>query len=217
MAMDPLLLDLVGAAALAVTASTVVPQTVRLLRTRDSAGVSPTWTALGAVSAAFWTAYLVQGRLWWPAVADAAAGLSYVLALTVLHRQGVRVRRSLVVGAAWGAAFLGAGAIGGWPAVGALLGVAFAVQVTPSLWTAYRTEQPTGAALATWRLVVAEGVLWGLYGLGVADHAVVAFGVIAVLAGTAMVLRIRSTHRGREPVAVPEDAGRLVRGSDQPT
>lgn len=38
----------------------------------------------------------------------------------------------------------------------ALLTAAFILQVTPSLWTAYRTLHPTGVSCRTWLLILGE-------------------------------------------------------------
>ena len=43
-----------------------------------------------------------------------------------------------------GFVFAAAGAVAGQAGLGALLTAAFLLQVTPSLWTAYRTARPTG-------------------------------------------------------------------------
>lgn len=189
-------IDLLGAVALVVTASTVVPQLLRLVREASVAGVSPSWTALGTVSTGVWTIYLVQGRLWWPAVADAMCCLSYATTWRLLGRRGVDLRLSLVVATSWLTAFVVAHLGGGRGAVGTVLGLSFVVQVSPSVWSAYRTPRPVGASTVTWLLVGLEGGLWGAYGFLLHDRAVLVFGAVAFGASILMVPRLVLTRRG---------------------
>ncbi len=186
-----LIVEGVGAAALAASATAVVPQTVRMVRVQSTAGVSPVWAMLGAVSTAVWSGYTAAVGLWWATVADAIACVSYLSAVRVLAGQGVSPR--LGAGAAWAAVF-GLGYVaGGLPGVGAVLAVAFVIQVSPSIWTAYRQSDLRGASALTWYLTALEGGLWLLYGAAEDDAAVTTFGVIAVVAGALMVARIHST------------------------
>ena len=187
------MLDLLGAVALLVTAIAVIPQTVRLLRVGSTQGVSPTWAMLGAVSTAVWTAYTAARGLWWASVADALSCGGYVVTVVLLARHGEPAR--ILAGLGWFAVFVAAGLVARLDGVGAVLAVAFIVQVTPSLWTAYRTLDLVGASLATWLLVFVEGVLWFAYGIGVADGAVIAFGAIAATTGILMSLRIGRLRR----------------------
>ena len=59
-----------------------------------------------------------------------------------------------------GFVFAAAGAVAGQAGLGALLTAAFVLQVTPSLWTAYRTARPTGISSGTWLLIPgASGII----------------------------------------------------------
>ena len=183
------LIEVIGAAALIVTATAVLPQTVRMVRIRSTEGVSPLWAMLGAVSTAVWTAYTAARGLWWATAADALACLSYLSAVVVLARQGVPAR--LLAGAAWFAVFVLAFFVADLAGVGIVLSFAFIVQVSPSVWTAYRQDSLLGASQTTWVLTFCEGILWLAYGAVKGDLAVVAFGTIAAIAGALMVGRIR--------------------------
>ena len=55
-----------------------------------------------------------------------------------LVRFGGRAGAAVVGGTAWAVLLTGVTLIGGWSALGAVLGVSYAVQVAPSLWTAWR-------------------------------------------------------------------------------
>jgi hypothetical protein len=63
--------------------------------------------------------------------------------------------------------------------------------VAPSIWTAYGSSDLLGASVVTWRLTLAEGLLWFAYGSAKGDAAVVAFGLFAAIAGVLMISRIR--------------------------
>jgi uncharacterized protein with PQ loop repeat len=192
--------EFVGAAAMVVTAVAVLPQLVRILRVRSTAGVSPVWAMLGVVSTGAWTAYTAARGLWWATLADALSCLAYTAAVVVLARNGVRPR--YVAGALWLCVFIVSYVVGGLSGVGAVLAVAFLIQVAPSIWTAYQSEDLRGASLGTWLLTCTEGALWGFYGLVKGDLAVLAFGLFAVFASLLMILRIRWWGRQRSSPAM---------------
>ena len=86
-------------------------------------------------------------------------------------------------------ALAAAAVTGGSTAIAAVLAIAFAVQVTPAVWSVYRTASPTGVARVTWVLVGVESLLWGAYGLGHGDPANISFGVVGALAAVAILAR----------------------------
>jgi hypothetical protein len=97
--------------------------------------------------------------------------------------------------------------------LGALLTVAFAVQVAPSIWTAYRTERPTGISAGTWLLILGELCCWLTFGLYKSDPRLITLGLSGATASALMLARILAT--GREPVQPaldevrrPPDVGR---------
>lgn len=192
------LVEVVGALALSATAVAVVPQIRRVVRTGTTAGVSPDWALLGAISTAGWTAYTALRGLWWTTAADALACGSYVVTLVVLARRSAPPR--WLAGAAWAGLFPLAWVVGGLDLVGTLLSIAFLVQITPSLAVAYRHRALDGVSAPTWALIGAEGSLWLVYGAAKADAAVTAFGGIALAASGAMLARLWSVRR---PAARP--------------
>jgi len=163
------IVEVVGAGALVVTATAVIPQTVRMIKVRSTAGVSPVWAMLGAVSTGVWTAYTAARGLWWATVADSLACLSYLSSVIVLARHGVRPR--IVAGVSWLGVFALAYTAADLAGVGTVLAFAFIVQVAPSIWTAYRSSDLLGVSIVTWRLTFAEGVLWFIYGWAKDDAA----------------------------------------------
>jgi uncharacterized protein with PQ loop repeat len=204
-------IESVDAATLAALLATVVsiactwPQVVRIRRTGDIAGVSITAAMLTVCSELGWTAYL-GGEGLWSAVPEGAFNIAAnsLLAVAVV-RAGGSARAACGVAASWLAVLVAARAFGGPAALAALLGAAYAVQLTPAVITAWRTWSPSGIAVPTWTLRLTEAVLWGLYGHVRSDLPLVLFGIFGTVESCAVLLRKRVT-RHRPPaveVAAP--------------
>jgi hypothetical protein len=120
----------------------------------------------------------------------------------MLARRGAAGRKALLCVCGWAAALGIAGAAGGRAGLGTLLAAATIVQVTPSVWTAYRTAAPTGISRATWALVLGELSCWLAFGLGHADGRLITLGATGVAAAILMLLRAGRGRR-RQPPADP--------------
>ena len=92
--------------------------------------------------------------------------------------------------------------------LGTLLTAAFILQVTPSVWTAYRTPRPTGVSAGTWLLILGELSCWLAFGLHKADPRLVTLGAIGVTASLLMLARIRQASRTRQ--AAPTHGNRTA-------
>ena len=92
--------------------------------------------------------------------------------------------------------------------LGALLTGAFVVQVTPSIWTAYRTPRPTGISSGTWFLILGELSCWLTFGLYQSDPRLITLGVTGVMASALMLARIHRTGQQERSRSAP--AGDLV-------
>jgi hypothetical protein len=97
---------------------------------------------------------------------------------------------------AWAGLLAAAAIVGGRIGLGTLLAAASIVQVTPSLWTAYRTAQPTGISQGTWALVFGELSCWFTFGLWKTDPRLIILGATGVLASLLMLARTVSTGPG---------------------
>lgn len=196
--------DLVAAVATVVAGVSLVPQIVKLIRTGDRAGVSPTWPAIGAVTNGAWTVYLGVQGLWWATPSTALMTVFYGAVLYRLGRMGSPLGAPVTRGLVLAAAYSAITAVGGWTALGLVLGFSLVLQITPSIWTAYRTRVPSGIAAGTWWLAGFEGSLWGYYGWWYADLPIVIFAIVAVVGSTFMLARFYATrHRWeRVPAAV---------------
>lgn len=101
----------------------------------------------------------------------------------------------------WATVIVASLVLGGRTALGTLLTGAFVLQVTPSIWTAYRVEQPTGVARGTWLLVLGELTCWLTFGVHRSDPRLIALGASGVTAAALMLARIEvARRRGMPPV-----------------
>jgi len=190
------LLSYAPIAAAAFAVPQFVPQIRRLRGTGDTAGLSWSWAALTCVNNAAWTAYFAFARYWtalFPSVSVAL--LAGLLAIMLTGRRGAG-SRPLITAMGWGALLVTAGVVGDAAGLGTLLTAGFVGQVTPPLWSAYRTARPTGVSTGTWLLILAELACWLLFGVQKSDPRLITLGAAGVIASTLMLGRIRFTASG---------------------
>jgi uncharacterized protein with PQ loop repeat len=189
------LLDYLPIAAAAFAIPQFLPQLLKLQRTDDTAGVSWSWATLTSVNNAAWFAYFAASAYWAALVpATSATLLAGTLAIMLARRGQARTRPAVVI-ASWVALLMVVFAVAGRTGLGTLLTVAFVLQVTPSLWTAYRTARLTGVAAGTWLLILGELSCWTIFGVHQADPRLITLGVTGVTASVLMLARIRRTSR----------------------
>ncbi len=194
-----ILADAAAVAATVLATVFLVPQLVKLARTKDPAGVSPTWAVIGAVSNTGWFAYMVAERLWFGAPSAVPILVFYVLTAVYLHRAGAPSAGAVWRGLAWASLLVVTLTAGSWEALGLLLGLSFGVQMAPSVWTAYRTRVPSGISPGTWWIGVAEAGLWFVYGRFHADVALQLFGAVYLVGSVLMLVRFYATRRRMTP------------------
>lgn len=185
-----MILDYAPIAAAAFAVPQFLPQIAKLRATRDTAGVSWSWGALTGVNNAAWLSYFVLSRYWTALVPSCSATLAAGTLAAMLTLRGRAKLRAVVLIGGWAALLVGAYAVAGRVGLGTLLAAAFALQVTPSIWTAHRTEHPTGIAAATWVLVLCELTCWTVFGLHRSDARLIVLGVTGVTASALMLGRI---------------------------
>jgi hypothetical protein len=93
------------------------------------------------------------------------------------------------------------GSLAGRAGLGTLLTAAFILQVTPSIWAAYRTTRPTGISAGTWLLIRGELACWLIFGLHKSDPRLIALGTTGVAASLLMLTRICSASAKRPAAA----------------
>jgi MtN3 and saliva related transmembrane protein len=192
----PLLIAVTGYGAAVLLAFISLPQVLRLLRSRDTTGVSaPTWVVSVACGAC-WTEYGITTNLWPTILSNALYALGALLVLRLLSKRvaalGVLTAAS-VFAISWA---LPVGVVG-VVAVLITLG-AYAPQARASL-----REDLSGVAMGTWALALATEVLWALYGILTGVWAVAAPSAVTAPLALLILLRTRHAHR----LASQEKAG----------
>lgn len=178
---------------------TLIPQIVKLWRTRNADGVSATWASLGATSNAAWVAYLTSQGLWLALPSTVFMSVFFAITVGLIGWTGRPSARPILLGFGWGLVLTLVGIVGGWASLGLLLGVSFGVQAAPTVYTAFRTWAPSGISPGTWQLTLVEGALWLIYGLGYRDLAVIMFGILSSITAILVMSRYYSTrHRWLE-------------------
>ena len=200
-AMNQTLANVAVVAATVGTIAFFVPQISKLIRTGDSAGVSTTWAALGLVTNVGWFAYMINQSLWVAILAPFVTIIAYALTMWALVRTGRDPRKSYLVAVVWGVLLMATALLAGWTTLGVVLGLSYGVMLTPSVWTAFRTADPSGISPGTWRIGIAEAFLWGYYGWFHADVGILTFSVVG-LVGSVLILARYASTRGQVKVAV---------------
>jgi uncharacterized protein with PQ loop repeat len=187
------LLDALPFAATAFAIPQFLPQLLKLRRTGDTAGVSWSWAMLTSVNNGAWVVYFALSAYWTALVPSSSATLlAGALAVMLALRGQAKVRPAVLIGV-WVALLAAAFAVAGRTGLGTLLTAAFVVQVTPSVWTAYRTARPTGISAGTWLLIFGELSCWATFGVHKADPRLIILGFTGVAASLLMLARIHRT------------------------
>lgn len=192
-----LVLSIAVAVATVMGAGMIVPQVLRLHRTRTVAGVSGTWVGLGLAMNAWWIAYASSQALWGLLPVSVGALLLYlVITMQLARLTGVAGVRGILAG------LLGAGAVpaialaaGGWGAAGLSIGLAYAIQFSPAVVTALRSVDLSGISPTTWAMAWIEAVIWCTYGSVQADVALVVGGGGGALMASVILVRLWSSAR----------------------
>jgi uncharacterized protein with PQ loop repeat len=176
-----------------------LPQLVRLRRTGDTAGVSWSWAALTSINNAAWAGYFALSGFWTALVpATSATMLAGALAVMLARRGAGFPRRPAALALAWTALLIAAG-LSGRAGLGTALTVAFLLQVTPSVWTAYRADHTTGIATGTWLLIFGELLCWGVFGIYQSDPRLIVLGATGVTASLLVLARAARPRAPRAP------------------
>lgn len=194
----PSLLDYAPIAATCFAVPQFLPQIRKLAATRDTTGLSWSWAALTSVNNAAWLCYFTLARYWTALIPSSSATLLAGTLAVLLTRQGQARPWPAVLIATWAAMLAAAYGLAGRTGLGTLLTAAFILQVTPSIWTAYRTPNPTGVSAGTWLLILGELTCWLAFGLHKPDPRLIALGATGVTASTLMLTRIHQTSATRQ-------------------
>ena len=176
-----------------------LPQLARLRRTGDTAGVSWSWAALTSINNAAWAGYFALSGFWTALVpAISATVLAGTLAVMLARRGAGVPRRPAALALGWTALLIAAAGLAGRAGLGTALTAAFLLQVTPSVWTAYRADRSAGIAPGTWLLILGELACWGVFGIYQSDPRLIVLGATGVAAS---LLVLAGVARPRAPAA----------------
>ena len=179
-----------------------LPQLARLARTGQTAGVSWSWAALTSINNAAWAGYFALSRFWTALVpAISATVLAGALAVMLARRGAGFPRRPAALALAWAGLLIAAAGLSGRAGLGTALTAAFLVQVTPSVWTAYRADHITGIAAGTWLLIFGELACWLVFGIYQADPRLIILGATGVTASLLVLARVARPRAPRARVA----------------
>jgi uncharacterized protein with PQ loop repeat len=199
--------QVVTALAVVLALTQPIPQVVRVLRTRSIAGVSGPTTWIGFTVNLAWVSYGVARGLLPVALLSGAYVAGYVAVGVLLVRAGNR--RGVATGLLAAVALAGVAAAGGWVVLGTLLALAVLPQFLPQVVHAWTADDLTGLAAGTYVVAALDGMVWGGFGLLVADGPLVLYGaVMCAVAVAVLVPRYRwAARQALAPVSVEPAAG----------
>lgn len=183
--------DALGLVASAVFLVRLLPQPLRLARHGVADGVSALAAFNAVVAAVAWIAYGLWVALPVVWVVSVAALVPCIWQLVLLRHR--LTSGDLAAGLALVAALVGASVLG---VLGVALGGLVVVTAGPQVRQVYADHDLTGVAPATWWVALVDATTWGLYGLAVADPALLGYFAVLVTASVAVLLRLH-----RAPVA----------------
>lgn len=188
----------VGVCATVVFLCELVPQPIRLLRTRSVSGLSALGTGVYFVTELGWVAYgLTEGLVVVIITAVVAVVLSGLqLAMLWRHRSPRDVWWML----GWAVALSVSLAAG---MIGAMLVVGLAVGLGPQAWAAWRAPVAHGVSVWRWVLSATSGALWLTYGVLVGSPPLVATGAVAIVCASLALSRFVAVAVGRPRRTVP--------------
>ena len=199
-----LVLNLIVVSASVLGSGMALPQAFRLAKTRNVEGVSATWIGVSMAINTWWLAYALAASLW-ALVPVSLISLAVYVAMAALYLH--TVGRVAVPGFALGMFGLGmmpmpALVFGGWAVAGLAIGLGYGIQLAPAVIAAYRSRELDGVSSGTWILSFAEGLLWLVYGVGIADVALLVGGMAGVVMAGAILARLVAVGSVSEVIRV---------------
>lgn len=197
----------------------IVPQAVRLHRTKVADGVSAAWVGVSLATNFWWLGYGLEGRLWGIVPVSVGSLVVYgIVATQVLRPAGPAARGPLTIGVVGSSlGFLMALSAVGWSGVGLALGLAYGLQFGPAAASAIRSADPAGISPATWTMALIEALVWIVYGTAIADPALVIGGVGGSLMASIILSQVFARRAGTGAVSRTDPAPVVVRLLDANT
>lgn len=180
----------------------LVPQVRRVRAVGSIEGLSVTWAVVGFALNLGWVGYRVSQEMWLALASPVVAlGLYLALFVMILGSRNQHIFAGVVSLAAFALA-IGSAMMGGWVAVGLLLGAGSLVHLSPSVWAAYRSPSPVALSVGAWAIALSQALLWTAYGWGSGDSIHLIYG-LATAPGAAAILGrcLYTRHMARRAAA----------------
>lgn len=138
------------------------PQLIRLIRARESFGVSVDTAGTSCVVSLGWTTYgIITGQIF----VTLASGImaSFFLIITLVALRFGRSVREFRIAPIWLVILTGSVLFFGKIGLGLMLSISALISNVPQIRVAYNEENLSGLSLGTWLLTLAGGLVWGWY------------------------------------------------------
>ena len=174
-----------------------VPQCLRLLRTRQAHGVSVDTAATSTIVSCGWATYgLLTNQ---PTIGFASGASALIFAsITVLALRFGRRVNEFKIAPVWLVVLLLAVSTGGVTGLSVVLPISVLAANIPQLWVASREGNLNDLSLGTWLLALAEGMVWGGYGLVQGDLSVITSSGFQV-ATSGLIVAFKLAHMAKRP------------------
>jgi uncharacterized protein with PQ loop repeat len=169
---------------------------VKLLRTRQAAGVSVDSAATSAIVSFGWAAYGVLSNQPYVSFATGSSGIVFAL-ITMLAVQFGRQVKEFRSAPLWLVVLLLAGSVAGTAGLGLTLPISVLAANIPQLWVAYYERDLTDLSLGTWLLSMTDGLVWGVYAIIQGDLAIVVFGCFQ-LTTSGLIVALKLAHTAKQ-------------------
>ena len=175
------------------------PQLARLVRARESFGVSLDSAATSSIVSFGWAAYgLLTGQPF-VSMATGASGVIFALISILALRYGRRLDE-FKIAPLWLAVLLIAGTAGGKSGLSLLLPISVLAANLPQLWVAWRERNLADLSLGTWLFSISDGLVWGSYALIQHDPAILVYGIFQLITSLPIVV-LKLAHRANPRAA----------------
>ena len=178
-----------------------LPQLIRLLRTRDVAGVSLEGCLTSSVVSAAWALYGVLTDQFAVVLASATPSIVFVFTAVAAVRYGRSVRE-IRTAPVFLAIFAGVAVAAGATGLGLALTVGALVANTPHLLAAVREKDLSGVSPSTWALTTTDGSIWVTYALITGDIPILINNLFQVSTSGLILARRWSWQRAEERAAL---------------
>lgn len=173
-------------------AGMILPQVARTHRHRELAGVSLPWLGVGIGLNGWWIGYALAEGLVGVLPVSIGALLLYGVLAWLHHRI---IGKGTIAGLSGGVLLVSVApasalALAGWPAAGLMIGLSYAVQFSPAMSEALRSDDVSGISPSTWSMALGEAVIWLVYGLAVSDVALMIGGGGGAAMAAVILLRL---------------------------